>query len=386
MNVINKIIKNKYTPYILLLAVMLFFHLRITMSKDDLVFSTVLTDNNLFNWLILRYNTWSSRLFIEFILAIVCRLPIIIWELLDCLLYVLLAYNLSCLFNTNNDIRNTWLIVLLCLIYPFLDMNSAGYIATTVNYLWPLCGLVYILLIIKRTNKLKVYEYVLVVLATLITTSQELSCLLLIGFISLLLLKDYLNKNFNLRKERLSIAILVFSLIYLLIIITCKGNSLRLETEIRYMPDFNSYALINKVYLACISTIKILSDNFVIIGLFSSLLMYELIKNKYDDLYKYLGIFQFIYVFVFILFNNVFKDIFLFVSEYNDFINSRDLPITSLKSLLTFTSIIVIIIIHLFLLNKIFKTKEELFILLAGCLTRLVMGFSPTLFIVETEQ
>lgn len=66
------LIQNSYFPFVVLIIFLLFFHAFIQVGKgDDTSFQTVLNENNIFEWLAHRYNSWSSRLIIEFFVAII---------------------------------------------------------------------------------------------------------------------------------------------------------------------------------------------------------------------------------------------------------------------------------------------------------------------------
>lgn len=69
------------------------------------------------------------------------------------LLYRLLFLNPEKYLDMECNINKTagkWLVCAFMLLYPFSDMVSAGWIATTVNYLWPLLGLLYIALLLQK--------------------------------------------------------------------------------------------------------------------------------------------------------------------------------------------------------------------------------------------
>ena len=58
--------RSRYIPYILYAVLMIVLHIYITTDfGDDVYFRTVLDKYELFDYLIHRYNTWSSRMLIE---------------------------------------------------------------------------------------------------------------------------------------------------------------------------------------------------------------------------------------------------------------------------------------------------------------------------------
>ena len=57
--------------------------------------------------------------------------------------------------------RGRWFVTGLVLLYPFADMASAGWIATTTNYLWPLWGVLVIGMVLEQLRcgrKVPVWE------------------------------------------------------------------------------------------------------------------------------------------------------------------------------------------------------------------------------------
>ena len=114
----------KYSPFILFAVLMLILHLK------------VLSNQTLVDYLHYRYYNWSSRLIIDGILVILARLDMIIWKILDVIIYTVGVYYIIKLVNKNYSKKIAYLGVLLFLMYPFYEMASAGWISTTLNYSW----------------------------------------------------------------------------------------------------------------------------------------------------------------------------------------------------------------------------------------------------------
>mgnify|MGYP006917318361 CR=1 FL=1 len=135
----------------------LIWHLVIKISAgDDVVyFQTLMDGRSIWEILAHRYATWSSRMAIEFVLIPLVQVPWAVedtgyycFTLIPVLLYRLLFLNPEKYLDMECNINKTagkWLVCAFMLLYPFSDMVSAGWIATTVNYLWPLLGFIYTL-------------------------------------------------------------------------------------------------------------------------------------------------------------------------------------------------------------------------------------------------
>ena len=65
-----------------------------------------------------RYNNWSSRIIIEFVLCLVLKTSKYLWILIQTLMVVLTCYSLSKLFVKENKNRNNFMLMAMILIYP----------------------------------------------------------------------------------------------------------------------------------------------------------------------------------------------------------------------------------------------------------------------------
>ena len=181
-----KILQGELAPFVLLAVGSFLLHVFLILNwGDDVFFRDSIQPENvtLFSFLGERYFVWSSRLIIEAIVIIVTHVPII-WWFLDTAILVLAAYSLHVLLPPMNKKAN-YLLVCLIFIYPFIDMRTAGWIATTMNYIWPLSLGLYALISIKRIlhgEPMKIYHYVLSVLALLYAANHEQMGTILAGF------------------------------------------------------------------------------------------------------------------------------------------------------------------------------------------------------------
>ena len=121
------------------LAAVLWHVILSTNVGDDMVYFKTLLDGNssLGEILAHRYETWSSRMVIEAVLIPLVHCPLL-WKILDIVIFTSLPVLLCGLLGVTG--RGRWFVTGLVLLYPFADMASAGWIATTTNYLWPLWG------------------------------------------------------------------------------------------------------------------------------------------------------------------------------------------------------------------------------------------------------
>ena len=188
----------KYSPFILFAVLMLILHLIMGLNGDDIKYAKVLSNQTLVDYLHYRYYNWSSRLIIDGILVILARLDMIIWKILDVIIYTVGVYYIIKLVNKNYSKKIAYLGVLLFLMYPFYEMASAGWISTTLNYSWCFAfGMISFIPLIYEAygEKVNKYIYIISFLALLYAANQEQSGALVFGFNLLYLLNSVINKK-----------------------------------------------------------------------------------------------------------------------------------------------------------------------------------------------
>jgi hypothetical protein len=314
-NSIKKINFYNYLPFITLFFLILFIHFIVPNIGDDVYFTTALNDTNLIAFIINRYYIWSSRVIIDSFFAIFNGIfPRIIWQLVDTTMYTLIAILLSKLFNKKANIKFNWILVGLILLYPFGDLESAGFVTTTIAYIWPMTCMLYSFYIIDKiinNRTLMWYNYFLAVITTIICCNMEQSCAVFFGFAILSILYLIKNKIFNIKKHYFICILLALCSLELIFILTCPGNSVRALSEINtWFPAYASYNFIDKIYLGIVPTASIILYQKVILFLFSLLLMiYTFINNK-GELVRILSVI----VFAFFTLFGMFKQFLLNIS------------------------------------------------------------------------
>lgn len=386
LSYLKKIINNKKILYLIIFILIVLIHLLLkTNTNDDIWFKNIINNiTDLPNYLISRYNGWTSRLIIESFIIILLKLPKIIWCLLNCLMIMLLVYDINILFSKKS---NKLLIFGLIFLYSYNDMSSAGWYATTLNYLWPLSLGLYSLIPIKNhliNKKDKWYKYILYTLSILYACNQEQMCLIM--FIAYLVFNIYFiyKKKIN----KFIIFQLLISFISLIFILTCPGNNLRniAETDTWY-PAFESFNIVSKSFLGIVTTTYYLffKSNFIIF-LLSILIPISIFKKYNNKLYRVISLIPIIfYIIEIILKMNINIPII-----YNIFncINVYIIPHNEIElTLANYCALILCLIYYLsilFSIIKSFKNKEDKYLLIIiyiiGLITRFMMGFSSTIY------
>ena len=433
MDLINKKdiycnIKNNY-PFILFFIVVLSLHLFMGYARDDIGYSTILVKFNLIDWLIGRYNNWSGRLIIDTVSVILARENIIIWKILDSIIYTVSAYLAIKVVNIVSNYEYDKIVkyfgVLLFLIYPFYEMSSAGWIATSLNYSWCFgLGMVSFLPLINyyENKQNRTYTYIISFLCLLYAVNQEQSCALIFGFNFLYLIHCIINKR---DINKFNVLAIIVSCLSLIFILTCPGNSVRLASEItRWYPAFAQLNIYQKLYLGIVSTIgTLISEKIIILSFYIFLNTCAIVKtkNKYLKYVCYFNILLILFLVGFDLLldinyiiqnsptlkiilenNNLLNSMAMVTSNSINSISIHQPVITQILNLITFQGFplsntyyypytislnmaiftcIYLVLSSCLLLYRIFgENLLPLALFIGGLMSKLILGFSPTVY------
>lgn len=389
---VKKIINNNVFPFILLFIVMIFIHLNMDVTTGDFNwFKNSINDKNLLEFLNFRYHSWSSRLIIESLLVSITQLPSIFYMVIDSLCFTMVGMLISKLFVKKGRVKFNYLIVVFLLMYPILDMSSAGWVATTTNYLWPLLFMLISFIPIRNYfdgKKDKWYMNFVYIIYLLFSCNQEQTCAITFGVYLLFIIYLFIKKKINLYY----LSLFILSLLSLLFIITCPGNTNRNLIEIgNCYPNFDNYNIFQKINLGISSTtsIYIVTNRYILLSL-CILTIYLAYKNK-SKFNKIISIFPLIIISCLNYFRDFFaKFVDLIPKFYNLFFKDTIMNNVEKQNIDIYVSsfigvfIFILIVLSLYILFKDEKKFEYKIItpmiLLIGLASRLIIGFSPTVF------
>lgn len=212
-------------------------------------------------FLIMRYQTWTSRLIIEGVLVVMSHMPLL-WFCVNLLVVLSIWCCLYRVVSIGVDKQYAgWLSLVLVVLYPFSVLSSAGWMATILNYLWPLAALLFIVcdglqrvgLIAELStdeasdNKQRcpgsVSAAISLLLSIFVANLEQgavLLCLLSACFVFL-----------GRKKSRccyLYIAELAIGIAGILFALTCPGNGARAASEVgNWWPAFEQLSLAGKI-------------------------------------------------------------------------------------------------------------------------------------------
>lgn len=233
-----------------LLLVIIFYALYFTLKKVDWMsgdaqwFSKV--DSSPISFVIKRYETWSSRFWIEGATLIASK-HLILFYIFTVILTFLFFYSLSELFSFNEYDSNLVLVVFFMALFPVVSLQSAGPIATIVNYIWPSALFLYWLMT-DRHRKMKnigsLQNPLSILFLGLAVFNEGLAIILCLYLILCLIVEK---KNFF---NTYRMICLVISLLSFLNVLLCPGNQNRGMLEMaRWFPTFNHLSFLDKILI-----------------------------------------------------------------------------------------------------------------------------------------
>jgi len=385
MSKVNIETLKKHLPYIVFFICVLGYCLTATIMVDDIWFRNTMLDTNIFSFVSSRYSNWTSRVIIEFFLGLLASSNINIWKIINMFVLLLIPYSISKMFNKEKNYKFEWLIILFIFLYPIADMKEAGWMATTLNYFWPLSfGLFSLstLMDLVKGKKVSKTKYILSTILLIYATNAEQMCCLIFGFFALALIYFKFIK-----KGKIPVYVyigLILSILSLISIYLCPGNDVRMEKEIEtWYPEFNSFGLLSKISMLFLATASILLKNWIIISSLSVLFCFAICKTNTSKLTKIISILNAIFINIIIkvrdykMFNTFFNNI-----NYKGVLIDKN-NLFDIDRLLPFIFSIYLVFIFGYLIYKLFGKKNPLplIIYVAGFLSRFIICLSPTIFI-----
>lgn len=341
--------------------------------RDDLLYAN---SHASLQYMLERYMTWSSRIFIDY-LAVVFSQNHLLFSIVNALLFLttpLLIHLVLRKYCTHEYPAKLSLLICFAVffLFPVRFLFSAGYIATTLNYLFP-CY--FMLLAFVLTHCLSdrhnmwtgIAAYALAVVCAIIACNQELGAILTVLLCALALSMG--------GKRKTLIMFLVIGLLSFASTMLSPGNELRMNEELtKWIPDYDQWSIIYKGYMGSMATLShcFLTPN--------SILVFALMILLYARTARYsLALSGGIVLFIvqkatLLLTMNGHKDRFYFGTNFG-------LDLGGGVGLLLVAVIAAVFVWLWFNLDIPARGKIILGgVVLCACADRAAMGFSPTLF------
>lgn len=380
----NKILfyTEKYSPFIIFFSLMLFIHFFMGFFGDDIIHSQVLNKYSMLEYSFVQYNHGSSRFIIDVIGAFFSSINMYFWALFDSFLFTVGAFYVIKVINKKENKNIIILGILLFLIYPFAQMSSAGWVATTMTYLWPFAlGMVSFIPLINERNgeETTPLVYLISIVSLLYAANKDQNCVILVGVHVLYLISSILNKR---GISMYNIIALIISVISFVLILKCPGSANRVAMEIStWYPAYANFGILQKIYLGTVPTFGILIKDKFLLAIFYSLLSIcaaAKIDNKH---LKYFFYFNVLFILLLTVFSPFLTNLFPHIQKIFDVFAYQGIPNLSNYAIMAIIICIYLLVNSCIMLYVI--CDKNIFpglLFLLGFASRFVMGFSPTIF------
>ena len=355
------------------------------LQADDVSFHNSWFESgfNLIEWLKTRYATWSSRILIEFVMMILLQIPSTLFCIINSLVITTAAYLIYRLFAPKGDNKtvSSIIVCLLWLCIPFKLYTSVGWIAGSLNYVWPLTALLVALLPLKKLAENvhpTWHNYGISIICAIFATQSEQTVIILLVVSVAFLIHSFVYK----KSHVYTYILLLISIIGALFVFLCPGNIIRTVQETAtWFPEYVNFTLIDKFDLSFSAVTWNYYYNIPIFALLISSLSFIIVMQKNKSwLARIISVYPLIFtVFILVLFE---QDSFSIFSIHGDGIYSEGH--LSLSRFLFYSALLLsfcflIIDTYLIFKNKI-QTLIGVGILLLGFASQAILGFSPTVW------
>lgn len=392
MTKIKEFLKCNIKLVTLILFVLEFFlSVWITPNKyDSAFFIEKMSEMSIFDFISMRYQTWTSRVIIEILICIILPHRGIVWALLNTIMMTLLGCSIFKLFIKDEEKSVYWLALCFILIYPLNKIATCDWGAGSMNYTWPLAMALFSIIPIKKIfekEKIVKIMFPLYSMALIFACNQEQSCIiLLLTYFIYTILYFFNNKK---KVHPFLVIQCVLAILSLIFIITCPGNYARKSDEIAtYYMEFESFGLLDKVSLGLTSTVNNLLTNTNISFLVFSLISTVYIFNKYkNNLYRGISLIPLVMCLLFGVFKDIFCRVYPYFGIFYESLINENTMLTA-ENYLNFINFIPLILAFVVLGSMlvniliIFKkvNNKAVIIYCIGVISRIMLGFSPTVF------
>lgn len=219
-------------------------------NGDDIYFSEQGIHNvkALTDFLSMRYNSWSSRLFTETITVILLNLDMMVWRIFCVVNIMIIALSIKYLTGIGSSLWKNLFLCMLVAAFPFSYYMSAGWITTTTLYLMSAAlGLVALCPVRKLVagKRIVSWEAVLYVLSTVVACIHEQVCAIVLGVCLCSCIYCIASGKRLLKTQICQLVVCILDMLY---IFTCPGNAARTAAETAtWLPEFAEWSLPEKV-------------------------------------------------------------------------------------------------------------------------------------------
>ena len=336
-----------------------------------------------------RYAQWSSRVLIDIIITLLSHnMHMILFGFLNVSFVILLYLSTLRLMHY----RHIELTTLLFLTYPVVYMGTAGWMATFINYLWPLASAVFSLLALQsmyEKKKMAISTGTFFILAEIFACDFETLAVFYAVILVWFTIAMAVQKKFTGKRVAYTSVMYAVCTISIVIAAVCPGNKARvLSNTTTAMKYFPSLSFADKAASGINATFSTLTDRSMLYLIFSLMLFIMTLSRKEKPAWL-------LYVsgipFTAGVVRTVLKPLIsACLPEYSDFFDDMDnfrvdamnfdRPASYLPLIFYMVIFASIVILYLYSSDDVMTSFEYIAVFTGGMLTRIAMGFSPTLY------
>lgn len=368
-------------------SIVVLYHILIReYTGDSVTFARLLDESSLAEVLVDRYCRWSSRLLIEAILFPISK-NVLLWKLCNFIVYIVSMLALQRLTHY----KGMRLTIGLLLLYPVVEMASAGWIATFLNYYWPAtAGAVALISVDMMYNKERIHPILAIVflICELFAANMELfgllyACILTYFCACVILYKHNLPRwqyGYIVAQYLIAIGSVVYALM-------CPGNDVRYADEVTaWYIDYEALTPIEQFALGVNATFATLIKKEILFACFAVLLFgIVLLSKNRSRLQLAVAAIPGVVVLARTVFNPLMEIYEPAISNVFDTQPTVDavnyyIPSTYLPFIIYMVVIVAIFVTLIYAFDTVHQGVFLSVIFFAGMITRVAMGFSPTVY------
>ncbi len=225
---------------------------------DEHVYAMKFAQSGLINLSVENYLTWTSRTLIDAVLILFAVLPFQVWSFTNALLMTLCVFTICKVVNTGGLLHVNLAVICAFLCIKWQYMSTAGWIATTTNYLWPATFGIFSIAILHSAcagKKVTLPQYVFSCFAIIYSANMEQN--LLFHLIFLLALTAYLIIT-KTRLHSIIFAHLAMCGVCGAYALLSPGAAARYSSEVAsYFPDWAMRSALRNIELALSSSMRL---------------------------------------------------------------------------------------------------------------------------------
>ena len=330
-------------------------HIEMIYISDDYVVASMVGGYTL--WDYLKYLFYfNGRVMTDLFANFWYRYDMYYWKVFDTCIYILAAMLFTRIF-TKNKWYHAFMTCALISYFPMSYLSSAGYVACSTNYFYPVVCILLILLPIKflmEGKKVPVLTYPFTLLGIVYATNHDQSAIALLVGLLFFIAYHYIKKS-DKKLVHYSLVVFILSAIMYVIYFLLPGHLGRMTggsiSELYWLPEFANWTLFDKIYHGYTTTVSNLfyCDVFIF-TIFSIILAVASLRQR-EPWKMFIGVFPFAGI---LISHNMGSTQFIYCPVY-----TYGMPEIMLPELFVFPLILSVVMVISIFVGVWFNVKNE---------------------------